>query len=65
MIVVYRGEVVQLEPFRSLGKLKQVDTCVYGNCRARNLCKAGHCVGANLRAFNYRIENGALVEETH
>jgi len=38
--------------------------CVYKTCRCRNLCKAGHCVGAVLEDNGYVVEDGTLVEIT-
>jgi hypothetical protein len=40
------------------------DGCIYGTCRARNLCKQGFCVGANLKKDGYVMENGEMREMT-
>jgi hypothetical protein len=41
------------------------DRCIYGWCRARNLCKGEHCVGARLLVKDgYVIEGGAMRDAT-
>lgn len=48
----------------SLGRQME-GRCAYFTCRARNLCKAGHCVGRNLKHRGYIIENGKIERENH
>jgi hypothetical protein len=36
--------------------------CIYGTCRAVNLCKGAHCVGAGLRDDGYEFKDGSIVK---
>jgi hypothetical protein len=39
----------------------QKSRCIYGECRARNLCVRAHCVGAGLLINDgYLMENGSM-----
>lgn len=44
---------------------KMREPCIYGECRARNLCVRNHCVGrALLENDNYIIEKGTMRDAT-
>jgi len=61
--VLSTGKVIGLNDgtaIYSMGSLRSGD-CIYSTCRARNLCREGHCVGRNLQAHGYNIENGRVV----
>ena len=65
--VLSTGKVVGIGPNGisfPMGTIKALVKCVYGNCRATNLCKAGCCVGANLKSYGYVIEAGEIKKET-
>jgi len=40
------------------------ESCVYGACRAVNLCKGAHCVGGALRKRGYEIRDGVIEERS-
>jgi hypothetical protein len=46
-------------------KLIPKKLCIYGQCKAVNLCKGEYCVGASLLIYdNYILEDGTLREAT-
>lgn len=38
-----------------MGDLTPRSACIYGRCRAVNLCKSSHCVGAEMQKQGYAL----------
>ena len=48
-----------------MNKTSPRESCVYGQCKARNLCKGSHCVGRSLLTNeSLLMENGMMRDAT-